>query len=92
MTASITVLPFSPAKNPDNRKNKQLATSMNHVLFTLHMVENLALLSKSVVIAAHKGESYEVLTRQLETLHQNFQEVAQLASQTKYCTIAPKNH
>jgi hypothetical protein len=33
-----------------------------------------------------------VLTRQLETLHQNFQEVAQLASQTKYCTIAPKNH
>ncbi len=90
MTASITVIPFSLSKKPDDRERKQLAASMDPVLLTLHIIESLELLSSSVVAAAHKGESYETLTRQLETLHQNLQEVAQLASQVKYCAAVSR--
>jgi len=85
MTASITAILFSLPRNPDDRERKQLAVSIDHILFTLHMVENRVFLSNSIVIAVHKGESYEMLTRLLETLHQNFQEVSQLASRVKYC-------
>ncbi len=92
MTASITAIPFSLSKKPDDRERKQLAVSMDPVLLTLHIIESLELLSSSVVAAAHKGESYEVLTRQLETLHQDFQEVAQLACRAKYCTMVSEEY
>jgi len=90
--ATVNITTISPAllTRRSNAENPQeLAASMNRVLLALNAIERLVLLSGDIVDAAQEGESYETLTRRLNTLHGNMLEVSQLATEAKVATLAP---
>ncbi|MCF6256194.1 MAG: hypothetical protein L3K25_07820 [Gammaproteobacteria bacterium] len=82
MTTANTTIISSPPPTP-------LATSMDRVVLTLNAIEQLVVLSSGIVDAVHEGESYEMLTRQLDILHKNLLEVSALASRAKFEEFLP---
>ena len=57
-------------------------------LIVLNAVERLPEFSGGIVQAADDGEPYETLVRQLNALHENIDELAQLAVKAKVTSIA----